>query len=384
MELEKKPTVCDSCEGKQFFYMELDGFLRVDTCKKCLQRSYASRASFCMQINAVGLDATKKHNLASYKAPLPAITAYSEFYKKQKRIKISELISRMLENPGEYQIVKALEIGQIPGMHIVSRNPIFVPDLKNDRKKYTQICPVSGAEVDIPKVRTFKGWGDTVIRIQGPIIDENDKKFYYGILDLHNQKRSKGLTVKSNFSELWRTIGNKGGPNAKSIASIKRSLDRISYTVISVKNKDNTAHWSGPLFASLKYIDKSTRSEIWVSLNPDCIPIYQNGEYTPIKRDLLYSLNSYARRIFEFLSTQNNHLFCMGLEKWANVLAFKRHISDDPENEKSNSYINRMLNSAIKELIDAGICHQESKIENGIVYTHLLPDHQRSTGQNLI
>jgi len=367
---------CEKCHGSIFTLKTEEDFLKIDTCSKCDHDSYNNRIKFCFKFNGLKLEAKKKIDLNQFGVPPEFVPVYKNFLSTQKKSRNKEIIELYLENPDDYHIVKAMNERDVASMHMINRNPIFVGDLKADRHKYVKLSEIDGEPEDIPVFREFKGWASAKITVKGPILDENDKKIYYACLRIHHNNGSKGLNLKTNFSEIWRTIGNKGFPSCNNIAALKRSLKRLHETAIGVTSKDNSSYWGGSFFSCLRFHDNASHSVILITLNSDCIPIYHNGEFTPLNMDLFLSLKSYPRRMYEFMLTHDDPDRVMSLKKWQEVLGSEKLSAVD---------FKKRVKSALKDLIEAKICDVCSKIdEKNFLFTKLTPEHIRSTGHNLI
>jgi hypothetical protein len=360
-------TKCQSCQGSVFTIKSEGDFLTASTCIQCKRESYNSRSNFCFKFNGLKNSAKKK---VALKLDIPEgfREVYNKFWVEQKKSKNKDRIDKLLKNPEEYHIVTEIKQGQVASMHVINRNPIFVGDLKNDRSKYVKISEIDGREIDIPVVREFKGWGNTKVSVNGPILDENDKKVHYACLSIHHQNGSKGLVIVTNYNEIWRAMGSLNRAGAENIARIKRSLERLHQTTVSVKSLDASSYLGGSFFSNLEYEENGTASKILVSLNKDCIAIFQNGEFTPINLEVIYSLKSYARRMYEFSVTHDDSERCMSLKKWQEVLGAEKLTAVD---------FKKRIKASMQELVTKGICEEESRIEKDLIYTFLKPEHQR-------
>lgn len=367
---------CPHCKGNLIqCSVNEDGFLIIEDCKNAYKESnflhkididYVDRKSIQtinfnkIKIEEIPIDTLKKA-LQRISASPNVMTAVIHFAEELPKIKKAALHQSIIENPDDKQICRPISDSEVTNINIFNRNAVFLILGKHERKVLTE-SDEQGKLHDVLKRRKIKSWSeDHEIIIQGPVLCDNDKLIFDSCLKLHHENGFKGITLKTSFSEIWRTLGNKSRMGSKNIETIKRSLDRLTAVNIKISSQNNTTkyYWSGGIIDTVCSEENSNQkySRIIIKFNPDLVKVYLSGAYSTLEMDSLLKLKSYPRRMLEFLITHEDHQKTIGINKWREIMG----IEDDVQ----SFTFKQRLKEAIAELKDNGYISDESGFVKG-------------------
>ena len=256
-------------------------------------------------------------------------------------------------------------------MHLLTRNQVFQILSDKDRsQKYTEISKISGDVIDIPINREFIGWGEKVhFIISGPILCTYDESVYDSCNKLWHENSTRGISLETNFSEIWKKMGNNSRLNSTKIESIKRSLCRLYTVSITAKSMENKNFWGGGIIDSVIYQEFNRHKDhrVIINFNKHMIYQYLGGLYVTLDHSKYQGMRAYAKKIYPFLMSHDEPNRKMKLNKWKIMLGVKDSL--DPKEFR------RQMKDAINELITAKILLPESFIDSkGMVFTFISPE----------
>ena len=292
-----------------------------------------------------------------YKYPHEMLTEIREFIENWEKFKKQRTHDRIMEDPSKSRIVRPVEEHQFTAIHFFTRNQVFQIIGKQERGKLIEINQF-GEEIDLVCNRSFSGWGgDVHFNISGAILCTYDQEVYDSCIKLWHEKcGTVGIMLKTNLSEIWSAIGNKGRISSTRIEALKRSLDRLVKCTISAKSIDNKNFWSGGIIDDVIYNEKSRHRDhqIIISFNKYMVNHYLNGAYTTLNHPVYQNLTPYTKKMYLFLMSHNDKLRKMKLEKWREPLGVSSSV---PTKE-----LKRNINNAIIELIKSNVLDSTSHI----------------------
>lgn len=266
---------------------------------------------------------------------------------------------KIVANPDEHFLVRPIDDSQVTALHLLTRNALFmVVGDRERRQKYMEVSSTTGDLLDKVVNRDFYGWGgNTHFVITGPIVCTYDQDVFYACLRLHHEVGFKGLSLSTNFHQLWKAMGNKSVPGGAAISTMKRSLERLQKISVSAKSKDQKRFWAGGLIDSVQYAEGSSArdSSVRIRLNDHMVTHYLAGAYGTLQIEHIHSLRAYARRIYEFLLSHEQDERRMTVEKWREVLGFSP--------DMATKVVNQRIREAVQELIEKEILMPESGLQ---------------------
>lgn len=386
--------LCPHCKGNIFQCSVKDGILTVEACPHSytkeddffhpIKLEHADKTSIGsinfkqISIETLSLDSVKRL-LHSMHATPNVVTAVTRFVEEFPKIKKEALHQSILENPDDKQICRPISDSDVTNINIFNRNAIFLILGKHDRSSLME-ADEQGEFHDVLKRRKIKSWSEEhEIVIQGPILCDNDKLIFDSCLKLHHESGFKGITLRTSYSEIWRTLGNKSRMGSKNIDAIKRSLDRLTAVNIKISSQNNATkhYWTGGIIDTVCTEESLNQkySKIVIKFNTDLVKVYLSGAYSTLKMESILKLKSYPRRMLEFLVTHEDPQKTIGINKWREIMG----IDDDVQ----NFTFKQRLKEAISELKQGGHLTENSGfIKNrrgeGMIFTELITDNPKN------
>ena len=211
-----------------------------------------------------------------YKYPHEMLTEIRQFIENWEKIKKQRTHDRIMEDPSKNRILRPVEEHQFTTIHFFTRNQVFQILGKQERAKKTRVDDF-GNTIDISEDRTFLGWaGNSHFTISGPVLCTHDQGVFDACNKLWHEKcGAVGITLKTNLSEIWRTIGNNSRMGVPAIQSLKRSLSRLAKCSLEAK-LGNKSFWVGGIIDDVMYNEQSRHKDhqIIISFNKYMIKHY--------------------------------------------------------------------------------------------------------------
>lgn len=294
-----------------------------------------------------------------YKYPQEMLTEIRQFIENWEKIKKQKTHDRMMAEPNKSKFVRSVENHQFTAIHFFTRNQIFQIIGKRERGKLVEINQF-GDEIDLVCNRSFSGWGgDIHFNISGAILCTYDQEVFDACIKLWLEKcDGVGLTLKTNLSEIWRTLGNTSRLSSYNITSLKRSLQRLYQISITARSSEGKSFWGGGIVDDVVYLESmnTKNNQIIIGFNKYLVKHYLEGAYAILSHPVYQLLSAYSKKIYLFLMSHSDKLRKMGLEKWREPLGIS---FDVPLKE-----LKRNINNAIKELINLNVLDSISCINN--------------------
>lgn len=377
-------TICHKC--KDFRYMvELDfrGYIGVEICQDCINNAGIPEQSLssvmkrynsqCAHVNKQNLNPENKNACQDFVLSLKKVPDFSEYLVKAvhhfldewPRLKKENKKLMIINNPQEHRIVSPVAGHQFTSLHLFTRNQVFQIISKEERSKLMEIDSLNRS-VDVLKNRSFLGWEKNVtFSISGPILCDYDQRVFDAINKIWHERGAKGIIVETNFSEIWRAMGNKSRIGPCNIDSLKSSLNRLHKVSIEVKTVNNKSYWGGGIVDDVAYHQENVIKKhytIVVSFNKYMVRHYLNGSYATLSHPIYQKLGAYSRKLYLFIMSHDTPVREMSLEKWRLPLGISKEIKD--------SIFRKRIKEAIDELISENVLVEKmSKIEKNCVYT---------------
>ena len=253
-----------------------------------------------------------------YKYPHEMLTEIRQFIENWEKIKKQRTHDRIMEDPSKNRILRPVEEHQFTTIHFFTRNQVFQILGKQERAKKTRVDDF-GNTIDISEDRTFLGWaGNSHFTISGPVLCTHDQGVFDACNKLWHEKcGAVGITLKTNLSEIWRTIGNNSRMGVPAIQSLKRSLSRLAKCSLEAK-LGNKSFWVGGIIDDVMYNEQSRHKDhqIIISFNKYMIKHYLDGAYAILSHPVYKELTAYAKKMYLFLMSHSEKIRKMGLDKW--------------------------------------------------------------------
>lgn len=295
-----------------------------------------------------------------YQYPREMLTEIRLFIENWEKIKKQRTHDRIIEDPSKSRIIRPVDTHQFTTIHFFTRNQVFQIIGKQDRAKKTRIDDY-GKVIDVSGDRTFLGWeSDIHFTISGPVLCSYDQEVFDACIKIwHEKYTSVGITLITNLSEIWRTIGNSSKINGRNAESIKRSLDRLVKCTISAKSlAEKKNFWSGGIVDDVLY-KEGTRNkdhQIIITFNKYMVRHYLDGAYAILSHPVYRDLSPYAKKMYLFLRSHRDKIRKMYIDKWREPLGISRDVP--------NKELKRNINIAIKELISFNVLDITSSINS--------------------
>ena len=292
-----------------------------------------------------------------YKYPQEMLTEIRQFIANWEKIKKHRTHDRMMAEPSKSKFVRSVENHQFTAIHFFTRNQVFQIIGKRERGKLVEINQF-GEEIDLVCNRSFSGWGgDVHFNISGAVLCTYDQEVFDACIKLWLGKcDGVGLTLKTNLSEIWRTLGNTSRLSSYNISSLKRSLQRLYQISITARSSEGKSFWGGGIVDDVAYLESmnTKNNQVIIGFNKYLVKHYLEGAYAILSHPVYQLLSSYSKKIYLFLMSHSDKLRKMGLEKWREPLGIS---FDVPIKE-----LKRNINHAIKELISLNVLDASSCI----------------------
>lgn len=370
---------CEKCYDTNYIVdINVDGSTFICICDECISKNtntyseemVTQAKTKCKKINDLTLDPDDKSKFLTYLKQINTKREYENihralnlFLERYPEIKRKNKHLEILKNPHNFRIVRPIDEHQFTALHLLTRNQVFQIISDENRKKYTKISEINGEVIDIPVSREFIGWGGNLhFEISGPVLCDHDQSVFDACVKLWHEKCHTGITIETNLSEIWKTMGNKSKLSKNNRESLRRSLSRLHKVSIEVKSMDkhNRSFWGGGIVDTVMYTD-SSENKVMIKLNLHMAANYLQGSYATLNHDIYKILSSYAKKIYLFLMSHDNPIRQISLEKLKPLIGVDDKIS--------KQHFKKYVNKALKELQDNNVLEQTSKIENEIFYT---------------
>ena len=280
--------------------------------------------------------------------------------------------------------VLAQKEGELQILNWMTRNPIFEPINRRDRKvavgkdgkeRFMDGVPVD-ADRETKKVCHDVWQKGDMLAIYGPVLNEMDAKTYTVCLDILRKQHSQGklgLTVGVNTRSILSALGKKSNTFASREAT-HRSLLRIS--LASISYIDNMGRqWTGPLFYFYRPDINVDYYEI--TFNRSMMIFYKTSEYTRLHRKLFDAkIGTDGVRMQMFLRSHKDESFDkLDVDGW---MRFLEKPVDKMDNSSYGKKIRRQsqkrLSELIKNQVQAGLLTPDSTMKrNGDVILTTMP-----------
>lgn len=357
---ENKPH-CEKCFNKGY-HVDVDSLGKIFI-ECCPNNVNLKNQAYCTQVNWEKIDPENKDEQAKLRnkgLPTDLLAVLRDFVINWHVIKKQKTHYDMVKNPENYNIVRPIKEHQFTAIHLFTRNQVFQILSDKDRsQKYTEMSKITGEVIDIPLNREFLGWGGKIhFIISGPILCTYDEEVYDACIKLWHENDTRGITLETNLSEIWRKIGNTSSMSKKNINSLRRSLSRLSKVSIESKSTENKNFWGGGIIDNVIYREFSNKKnhQVIISFNKHIIYQYLGGLYATLDHDKYKSMTPYTKKFYSFTMSHDDCNRKMGLDKWRNVTGVKESL--DVKEFK------RKMRDSIKELIELGILLPESTIDS--------------------
>lgn len=278
-----------------------------------------------------------------------------------------------------FPLIKSLKSTKIKPESTLSSLDIFIKSrifciVSNTRRsKLTQVEVIKNKKIrkDIPIIRKFKTSLGYTVFLSGPLLGMDDAAILEVLISIYcEQSFTNGMlvcTYKRIAEKIGYKIDPKKGLGGSKKDKIERSLLRLRYAAIEIRDENGELLWVDNILPKFKVIGKARGQKIELELNQSFIHQYEKNNFFALDRLKLNALDGdWEKALFRLVSSIMKPRFKASINSLYNLF------HEDEIGPNKIYSVKQEIKRALQTLTDKEILTNETFIDgNGYVQFHL-------------
>lgn len=257
-------------------------------------------------------------------------------------------------------------------LDVFIKSKIFCIVSNTRRSKLTEIETIKNKKIkkDIPIIRKFKTSLGYTVFLSGPLLGMDDAAILEILVNIyHENSYSNGqvtCTYKNIAEKIGYSINPKKGLGGSKKEKIERSLLRLRYAAIEIRDENGELVWVDNILPRFKVIGKARGQKLELELNQNFIHQYEKNNFFTLDRLKLNSLDGdWEKALFRLICSVKKAHFKASIDSLYNLF-------HENEIKPAKIYsVKQDIKRSIETLILKGILEPKSFIDkNGNVQFH--------------